>query len=106
MGFFDQSNTRLETVWFSVLAVISTLCFPFGVRLGRRFPQILSAKLVVRVFGSVEEVKYLGVSAHCPWNQVTMTAHEKLLAAPGMFGVKRRLAFAVLAFLVIHASQG
>lgn len=47
MGFFDQANTTLETVWFAVLAAVSLLCFPFGVWMGRRFT-ILAAKLVVR----------------------------------------------------------
>lgn len=47
MGFFDQDNEKLETVWFSVLAALSLLCFPFGVRLGQRFPQIPAAKFVV-----------------------------------------------------------
>lgn len=47
MGFFDQDNTTLETVWFAVLAVVSAFCFPFGVRLARRFPQIVAVKLVV-----------------------------------------------------------
>lgn len=49
MGFFDQPNTPLETVWFSVLAAISFLCFPFGVKLARRFPQIVVVKLMVSV---------------------------------------------------------
>lgn len=47
MGFFDQENTRLETVWFSVLAALAGLCLPFGTCMGRRSP-ILAAKLVVR----------------------------------------------------------
>lgn len=47
MGFFDQENTRLETVWFSVLAALAALCLPFGTMMGRRSP-ILAAKLVVR----------------------------------------------------------
>ncbi|CAM9530988.1 unnamed protein product, partial [Hapterophycus canaliculatus] len=45
MGFFDQENTPLETAWFSVLAVFSLVCFPFGIWMGRRFT-ILAAKLV------------------------------------------------------------
>ncbi|CAM9287564.1 unnamed protein product [Ectocarpus fasciculatus] len=45
MGFFDQANTTLETVWFAVLAAVSLLCFPFGIWMGRRFT-ILAAKLV------------------------------------------------------------
>lgn len=48
MGFFNQDNTPLETAWFSVLAIVSFLCFPFGVKLARRFPQIVVVKLVVR----------------------------------------------------------
>lgn len=47
MGFFDQENTRLETVWFSVLAALAGFCLPFGTCMGRRSP-ILAAKLVVR----------------------------------------------------------
>lgn len=50
MGLFDQENTRPETVWFSVLAAISLICFPFGIWLGRRFRQILAGKLVVRPY--------------------------------------------------------
>lgn len=47
MGFFDHGNTKLETVWFSVLSAISFLCFPFGIKLARRFPQIMVVKFVV-----------------------------------------------------------
>eukprot|EP00752_Nemacystus_decipiens_P011149 g9905.t1 len=45
MGFFDQENTRLETVWFIVLATLAASCLPLGTLMGRRSP-ILAAKLV------------------------------------------------------------
>lgn len=57
MGFFVQDNTGLETVWFSVLAAISFLCFPFGIRLARRFPQIVAVKLLVRPIIKISDVR-------------------------------------------------
>lgn len=64
MGFFDQGNTQLEVAWFSVLALLSFFCFPFGIRLSRRFPQIVAAKLVV---GLQSKITRYSLSSATAW---------------------------------------